>query len=131
RLDEARTPAAPEAERRRVVRELRRAWAANDIGAFVAVLAPDAVAVGDGGGVVAAMPEPVEGAERIARHMVDIISRAPGMTVSEEMVNARPGLVARYAGGIAGVFAFEFEDGLVSRIWCVRNPEKLRPWTAD
>ncbi|MEV4256126.1 sigma-70 family RNA polymerase sigma factor, partial [Spirillospora sp. NPDC049652] len=66
RLDAARTPAAPTAQHTRVVRELKRAWEAKDIGAFVAVLAPDAVAVGDGGGVVAAMARPIEGAERIA-----------------------------------------------------------------
>src|ERR671931_12640 len=30
----------------------------------------------------------------------------------------------------ATVFAFAVEDGRISRIWAVRNPEKLRPWTA-
>ncbi|MEV4259728.1 RNA polymerase subunit sigma-24, partial [Spirillospora sp. NPDC049652] len=91
--------------------------------------APDAVAVGDGGGVVAAMARPIEGAERIAAYMVDVISRAPGMEVAEETVNAQPGLVARNEGGIAAVFAFDVQDGLIKHIWCVRNPDKLRPWT--
>jgi RNA polymerase sigma-70 factor (ECF subfamily) len=28
------------------------------------------------------------------------------------------------------VFAFDVEDGRINRIWAVRNPEKLRMWTA-
>jgi hypothetical protein len=28
------------------------------------------------------------------------------------------------------VFAFEVADERIARIWAVRNPDKLRPWTA-
>ncbi|MFC5184203.1 RNA polymerase sigma factor SigJ [Actinomadura harenae] len=131
RLDAARTSAAPSAQSARVVRDLKRAWETKDIGALVAVLAPDAVAVGDGGGVVSALLEPVEGAEAIARHLVRVLDLAPGMEVLERTVNARPGLVVRHEGAIAAVFTFGFEDGRVRHLWGVRNPEKLRPWTAD
>ncbi|MFC4907246.1 nuclear transport factor 2 family protein [Actinomadura gamaensis] len=128
-MDASRAPAVPAAASAGIVREFRRAWEAKDIDALLAVLAPDAVAVGDGGGVVTALPEPVAGAGPIARFLVDLISRAPGMELVEETVNAQPGLVVRYEGGIAAVFAFAFEDGRVKRFWGVRNPEKLRPWT--
>jgi RNA polymerase sigma-70 factor (ECF subfamily) len=39
-----------------------------------------------------------------------------------------PGLVALRAGAVVTVAAFEVRDGRVSRIWVVRNPEKLRCW---
>jgi len=28
------------------------------------------------------------------------------------------------------VFAFDIADGRIRHIWAVRNPDKLRPWTA-
>jgi hypothetical protein len=28
------------------------------------------------------------------------------------------------------VFAFDVTGGRIRRIWVVRNPEKLRPWTS-
>jgi RNA polymerase sigma-70 factor (ECF subfamily) len=28
------------------------------------------------------------------------------------------------------VFAFEVAEDRIKRIWAVRNPEKLRPWTS-
>ncbi|WP_026416613.1 RNA polymerase sigma factor SigJ [Actinomadura oligospora] len=131
RLDAERTPATPPPRSAPIVRDLRRAWEAGDIGALIAVLADDAVAVGDGGGVVSALLEPVEGAEPIARYLLDVLAMAPDMELREQTVNALPGLVALREGAIVAVFTFGFEDGRIARIWAVRNPEKLRPWTAD
>ncbi len=45
------------------------------------------------------------------------------------MVNGQPGLVAQQDGITATVFAFDTEGGRITRIWAVRNPDKLRPWT--
>ncbi|MFE3367486.1 RNA polymerase subunit sigma-24, partial [Streptomyces globisporus] len=38
------------------------------------------------------------------------------------------GQVARRAGIVMTVASFDVTDGRVTRIWAVRNPEKLRPW---
>ncbi|KND42746.1 ECF subfamily RNA polymerase sigma factor, partial [Streptomyces stelliscabiei] len=46
-------------------------------------------------------------------------------------VNGVPGLVARRAGAVTTVAAFDVSDGHVTRIWAVRNPEKLRPWARE
>jgi hypothetical protein len=46
----------------------------------------------------------------------------------ERSVNGVPGLVAQRAGVVMTVASFDFSDGRVTRIWAVRNPEKLRPW---
>ena len=58
---------------------------------------------------------------RVARSM----ARTRGRTV-----NGRPGLVAERGGVVVTVFGFEVADDRISRIWVVRNPEKLRAWAA-
>lgn len=54
--------------------------------------------------------------------------RTPGLELAERSVNGAPGLVARHDGAVVTVAAFEVAEGRVTRIWAVRNPEKLRPW---
>lgn len=123
-----RLPAATGAEQARVVRAFKRAWEAQDIGALVGLLDPDAVMVADGGGQVRAALRPIEGAAAIARYAVDLALLAPGLTLSERTVNGRAGIVAQREGSTAAVIAFAVADGRITRIWAVRNPEKLRPW---
>lgn len=113
------------------VRRVKEAWETKDIPALVDLLDPAAVMTADGGGVAGAVLRPVEGGARIARYMAAIADRAPGLELLERSVNGLPGLVARQAGAVTTVAAFEVADGRVTRIWVVRNPEKLRPWGAD
>lgn len=113
-----------------VIRDFKQAWEAKDIAALVGLLDPDATMIADGGGRVGAVLHPVAGSERIARYIVEIGSRAPGMTLLERSVNGRPGLVAQRGGVTVTVAAFGLADGRITHIWAVRNPEKLRPWTA-
>ena len=113
-----------------VIREFRDAWQARDIGALVGLLDPEAVFTADGGGVVRAAPHPIQGAERIARYVVDLADRSPEpVTIAERVVNGQPGLSVERGGAIAAVYAFDVAGGRVWRIWAVRNPEKLRGWS--
>lgn len=124
----ARTPAARQAS---VVREFKAAWEAKNIRALVGLLDPGAAVIADGGGVVSAAPRPIEGAERVARYLAQVASQAPGdLMILERMVNGQPGLVAQQDDVIVTVLAFEVTGDRVRRIWAVRNPDKLRPWTA-
>jgi hypothetical protein len=73
---------------------------------------------------------PIQGGEQIARAWVEIASQAPSnMTFLERTVNGQPGLVAQQDGLTVTVFAFDAAGDRIKRIWAVRNPEKLRPWT--
>ncbi len=119
---------APAAGSAGVVREFRRAWEAKDIRALVGLLDPSAVLVADGGGLVGAVLRPVEGGERIAQYLALMAEKAPGLVLLERTVNGRPGLVARREGVTATVAALDVEDGRITRIWAVRNPEKLGRW---
>ncbi|WP_330294640.1 RNA polymerase sigma factor SigJ [Streptomyces sp. NBC_00503] len=131
RVRAARAPAAPTAGQAGLVRNFKEAWEAKDIKALVGLLAPDATMIADGGGLVGAALRPVEGSERIAQYLIHIADKAPGLTLLERTVNGQPGLVAQLSGTTVTVAAFGLTDGLVTRIWAVRNPEKLRPWTGD
>lgn len=113
------------------VRRVKKAWETKDIAALVDLLDPAAVMTADGGGLVGTVPHPVEGAARIAQYMVAIADRAPGLELLECSVNGVPGLVARRAGVVVTVASFDVTDGRVTRIWAVRNPEKLRPWARE
>ncbi|MFI5987170.1 RNA polymerase sigma factor SigJ [Streptomyces sp. NPDC051555] len=124
-------PAAGQAGQAGLVRHFKEAWEAKDIEALVGLLDPDATMAADGGGLVGAVLHPVEGSERIAAYLIHIADKAPGLTLLERTVNGVPGLVAQHSGVTVTVAAFGLtDDGRVSRIWAVRNPEKLRPWIA-
>ncbi|MFB9574366.1 RNA polymerase sigma factor SigJ [Streptomyces yanii] len=129
RLHTSQTPASPAAQRAGIVRDFKQAWEAKDIDALIGLLAPDATAIGDGGGLVSAEPRPIEGGEQIARYLVDLAGRVPDMTIQERTVNAQTGLTAQQDGVTVAVFAFDVAGDRITRIWAVRNPEKLRPWT--
>ncbi len=115
--------------RRDVVRAFKSAWEAKDIDAIIGLLDPDAVATADGGGQAVTFLEPIEGGERIAHAWMEIANRAlSAMTLLERSVNGQPGLVAQQDGVTLTVFAFDVADDRITRIWAIRNPEKLRRW---
>ncbi|NUR72547.1 MAG: RNA polymerase sigma factor SigJ [Hamadaea sp.] len=130
RIRNSRTPnAAPSvAERADLVRDFQAAWEAKDIGALIGLLDPDAVAIADGGGIVTAKLEPIEGAEEIARGLLSITTQLPDLTLVARTVNGQPGLVVLEGGVTTTVMAFEFAGDRISRLYAVRNPEKLKPW---
>jgi RNA polymerase sigma-70 factor (ECF subfamily) len=128
RIDTSRGPSS--AERAEVVRDFKRAWQARDIEALIGLLDPRARATADGGGLAPAFLEPIHGGEQIARTWMEIAALSPTFTLLERTVNGQPGLVAQLDGTIVSVYAFDIADGLITRIWAIRNPEKLRPWTA-
>ncbi|MER6433736.1 RNA polymerase sigma factor SigJ [Streptomyces sp900105245] len=131
RVRAARVPAVPKAGQAGVVRLFKQAWEARDMGALVGILDPDATMAADGGGMVGAVLRPVEGRDRIAQYLIHIATIAPGLTLLERTVNGRPGLVAQRSGVTMTVAAFDLTGDRITRIWAVRNPEKLRPWTED
>ncbi|WP_245666209.1 RNA polymerase sigma factor SigJ [Actinomadura latina] len=131
RIRESRGPASPTARQDGIIRDFKRAWEAKDIDALIGLLDPDATAIADSGGHAIAFLHPIEGGERIARAWIEIADRRPGnMTILERTVNGQPGLVAEQDGVPVSVFAFEVAGDRIKHIWVVRNPEKLRYWTA-
>jgi RNA polymerase sigma-70 factor (ECF subfamily) len=130
RIRAAQAPATPTARQAGIVRDFKQAWEAKDIGALIRLLDPGATVIADGGGLVPAALRPIEGGEQIARYLADLAGRTPSnVTILERTVNGQPGLVAQQDGVTVTVFAFGIAGDKITRIWAVRNPDKLRPWT--
>jgi RNA polymerase sigma-70 factor (ECF subfamily) len=131
RIRASQAPPTPTAQQADIVRHFKQAWDAKDINALIGLLDPDATAIGDGGGLASLITlRPIEGREQIARACIDVAGRAPNLAILECTVNGQPGLVAQQDGVTVTVFAFDVASDRIKRIWAVRNPEKLRPWTA-
>jgi RNA polymerase sigma factor (sigma-70 family) len=131
RIRASRAPATPTAQQTGIVRAFKAAWEAKDIDALIGLLDPDATAIADGGGRAVTFLDPIEGGAQIARAWVEIASQPTALTLVERTVNGQPGLVALRDGVIVTVFAFDVAGMRIKRIWAVRNPEKLRPWTGQ
>jgi RNA polymerase sigma-70 factor (TIGR02957 family) len=114
------------AETRAALGAFQRAVETGDLQSLLDILAPDVVALGDGGGVKQAMLRPIVGADKVARLYAAGLNRV-GAEVSVEpvQVNGGPALIVRLDGEIDGVMAMRVEDGLVTGLYYVRNPEKL------
>ncbi|MFJ5927391.1 RNA polymerase sigma factor SigJ [Kitasatospora sp. NPDC092948] len=131
RIRASPAPATPTGAQAGVVRDFKRAWESKDVRSLMDLLDPDATVIADGGGLVGALLKPLTGRENIVRAYLDTARFVPGTTFLERTVNGQPGLIAQQDGVTVTVFAFRIVDGLITHIWGVRNPEKLRPWTAD
>jgi RNA polymerase sigma-70 factor (ECF subfamily) len=120
------------AEQRRVLEAFLSAATSGDLQALAAVLAPDVVAVGDGGGVVNAGTRPVFGADKVARFYAGIFHHAAdvdGLTLEPVLVNGDLGLVisGTYRNGrpIRSVIGAAVADGRITAIYNQLNPAKL------
>ncbi|GAA3463108.1 RNA polymerase sigma-70 factor [Saccharothrix longispora] len=124
----ARRPrgAASRDEARGALDAFRRAVETGELQGLLDVLAPDVVLLGDGGGIKQAVPRPVVGADRVARVLAGGLGRLPATaTLRPAQVNGWPALVLLLDGGIDTVVAVRVDDGLVTGLYAVRNPEKL------
>jgi len=103
----------------------------GDIETLTRMLASDARLVADGGGKVQAALNVIEGADRVARFLAGTVRKGftDDMSVRFEMVNGLPGLLIVNPNGLVQTNAFEFEGDVVTAIYVVRNPDKLRHLT--
>ncbi|CAM4482730.1 RNA polymerase sigma factor SigJ [Nocardia ninae] len=129
RIDTSRSPSGT--ERAGVVRDFKKAWETKDIEALIGLLDPQAIATADGGGLALAFRDPINGGDQIAHAFMEIATHGPAVTLLERTVNGQPGLVAQLDDTIVSVYAFDITHDRISRIWAIRNPEKLRSWTAS
>lgn len=109
-----------------VVHRFATACRAGSAGALRSVLAAEVVAVSDGGGRVVAAPDPVHGADQVARCVTALVGPETVLTV--EAVNGQPGVVLRAVGRVVAVISLKVTGPKVSAVWIVLNPDKLRHW---
>lgn len=124
-------PAADSAERRRVVAAFSVAVTSGDLTGLIHVLDPDVVLVSDGGGVVTAARRPVEGADRVGRFLLGVMSKGrSGDRIAQVDVNGAPGFALYQNGELVTVGSVTVAGGKVTRLDLVRAPAKL-PRSAD
>lgn len=111
------------AEQQAAVGKFMAAVSTGDVRGLMEVLAPDVVAISDGGGVVPAARKPVTGAEKVAAVLARA-ARFPDFAVTAAWVNGLPGARVQ-VGGVAAAVSFVVEDGRITRIYAVGNPRKL------
>ncbi|MEU5277947.1 RNA polymerase sigma-70 factor [Streptomyces asoensis] len=105
---------------------LHRAIETGDPQALLEVLAPEVVLVSDGGGIKHAALRPVTGADKVARMFAGSIGKLKGVLTAEPTaINGNPALLVRLDGEIDGVMAIREEDGQITGLYYVRNPDKL------
>ncbi|MFG3316704.1 RNA polymerase sigma-70 factor [Streptomyces sp. NPDC048171] len=114
------------AESRDALDAFQRAVRTGDLQGLLDILAPDVVMLGDGGGIKQAILRPVLGADKVARLMLGGLVKLPvEMSMHPAQVNGHPALLIRLDGELDTVMAVRFDDGRISGLYAVRNPEKL------
>ncbi|MBF6435093.1 RNA polymerase sigma-70 factor [Nocardia cyriacigeorgica] len=124
----ARRPRGPVSadETRSVLVAFQRALHTGDVQALLDVLAPEVVLLGDGGGIKQALPRPVVGALPVAKLLMHGWKRVgPVASFELTLVNGRPAGVLRLDGELDSVLSLRIDDGLITGMYAVRNPEKL------
>ncbi|MFC4031291.1 RNA polymerase sigma-70 factor [Streptomyces polygonati] len=94
--------------------------------ALMALLAPDVILIGDGGGVQKSPLRILETASNVARFLLGIAPNmppAPEVTLRE--VNGAPAILLTTRGRPHTVVSLETVDGRITRVYVMTNPEKL------
>ena len=127
RVRAGRARFAPPPERQAgLLRRFLDALAADDKDAMLALFAPDATFVSDGGGKVPAARNTLEGPERIVRFLLGL-ERKYGRIVTHGIIelNGQLAIVSYYGGVISGTTSFETDGERILAVYRVLNPDKL------
>ena len=125
---------ADHAEQRKVLDAFLAAASSGDLKALAAVLAPEVVAIGDGGGVVSAGRNPIFGMDKVARFYAGVLGRGAqhtrDVTIEPVLVNGDAGVLVRgeYLDGrpVLFVLTAAVADGRITAVYNQLNPAKLR-----
>lgn len=107
-----------------VLERFMNATRTGEIRALLDVLAPDVVLVSDGGGVVSAARQPIEGAEQVATFLARLSHAFPDFATTRTWINGAPALVIEVPGD-STVVTIAATDGRINRLYVMRNPHKL------
>ncbi|CAG9271781.1 RNA polymerase sigma factor SigJ [Paraburkholderia unamae] len=101
----------------------------GDMSALGAMLAADVSLHADGGGKRSAIGRPVFGFESVMKlhaQLAELFRKNGSTLVRAGFINGLPGFVTREADGELQTTALDIENGKVTAIYVMRNPDKLR-----
>ena len=111
-------------QRDEVIARFLGATASGDLQSLMDVLAPEVVLLTDGGGLKKAALRPILGREKVVRFLDAVAPE--GVEADVVVVNGAPALRLLIDGEVDGIGTMLVEGGLVTGLYIVRNPEKLR-----
>ena len=121
--------AAPDAEAQALTEAFFVASKSGDTEALTKLLAQEAVLISDGGGKAAAAINPILGQDRVIR-LCTGLARKANYTIPHTwrygVLNGQPGILSLERDGILQATLLTVQDGQITRIDVVRNPEKTR-----
>lgn len=112
----------------RLMERLAVAMSMVDEHAVRQLLRPDAVLIVDSGGLAPSPSTPARGRSAAASRLTALV--APETAVAMASINGMPGLVLSRGEVVVAAVTTEVRAGLLSTVWVVCNPEKLRHWNA-
>ncbi len=112
------------AQQEATLQKFMAAITSGDVQGLVEVLAPDVVLIADGGGVVPAARKPMTGAEKVVAFLARVADLS-GLAASTAWFNGLPGTRFDVGGEVTAV-SLVIEDDRITRIYAMRNPQKLR-----
>ena len=121
------------AEQEQVLERFLAAFNTGDLQGLMDVLAPNVVAVADGGGRVrGAARRPIVGAERLVAYLLGGIAKFdvhPEATPA--WVNGAPGARVEVDGKLVSAVSVTIEHGRITHIYSIANPDKLARLDAE
>ncbi|MET7287293.1 RNA polymerase sigma-70 factor [Streptomyces sp. NPDC005573] len=115
------------AQRRDLTERFLAAAAEGDLGGLMALLAPDARLVGDSGGKAKAPVRILHSADKVGRFLAGVARKGvPGLSFRFIEVNGGLAVLALADGEPDSVFQVDIADGLITTVYAIRNPEKIR-----
>lgn len=128
---ERRAGAASREQHDAVAQAFALATATGDLATLTRVLDPGVVLRADGGGAVSAARKPVVGADRVARFLLGIPRLQPTAVVSPTLTADGLAFRVEVDGEIDSIITVAVSGEVVTDVWIVRNPAKLRLWRAS
>jgi RNA polymerase sigma-70 factor (TIGR02957 family) len=111
-------------EQQAVVERFLIALRTGQVQELVQVMAPEVVLIADGGGLVAAAPVPMHGAELVAKLLARANRVVAALETTTVWLNGAPAGRIEIDGQLAAV-SLVVENGQVTRIYAIANPQKL------
>ena len=111
------------AQQEATLEKFMAAVTSGDVQGLVEVLAPEVILIADGGGLVRAARRPLVGAETVLAFLARVADLS-GLVATVARFNGTPGVRFDVGGEVTAV-SLVIENHLITRIYAIRNPNKL------
>jgi RNA polymerase sigma-70 factor, ECF subfamily len=124
--DRPRFEASPE-RREKLLQQFLETITHGDLQGLIGLLTEDVVLYSDGGGKASAVPNPIYGANRVARLLLGATAKLVPRDVIRRFaeINGQTGIVAYHNGRVRAVLTADIVEGRIRNFYIVTNPDKL------